>query len=204
MRSDRALADWFSAWVLAWLENDWAGFATVVVEKRKRLDPKENVRIGDIMIGLPSSGLHSNGYSLVRKVFPARDWKKWGSILLKPTKLYVKDVLKVIKTLNNGNKKGVKGVVHITGGGFTDNIPRILPKTKSAQVLHGSWPIPKVFKEIQKRSGLSDAAMFRTFNMGIGMVLIVSPKAVKHARRILPKSYLIGEITKGKRNVTYV
>ncbi len=182
-------------------EYDLAGFATGVVDKKKMLHPKDTVKPGDILLGLPSSGLHSNGYSLVRKVFRAAEWKKWADVLLTPTRLYVRPVLRVIEKLNKGKKFGLRGLVHITGGGFYDNIPRILGPRVRAKVFRGSWTIPPVFKEIQKRGRIKDEEMFRTFNMGIGMVAVLSPKDVKTAQRMLPGSRVIGIIEKGHRDV---
>lgn len=185
-------------------EYDLAGFATGVVAKRNRVQPKRWVKPGDILIGLPSSGLHSNGYSLVRKVFSPREWKKWSRFLMAPTQLYVKEVLRALAKNNNGSQNNIHGLVHITGGGFTENIPRILPPNNRAVIIKGSWKIHSIFREIQKRSQLSDLEMFRTFNMGIGMILAVHPKSVKKVRRFFKKSFVVGLLEKGKRGVLYV
>lgn len=185
-------------------EYDLAGFATGVVERKKQLQPKKTIKSGDVLLGLPSSGLHSNGYSLVRKLFSRREWKKKSPVLLRPTRLYVKEVLRAIHALNRDGKNGVKGVIHITGGGFTENIPRILPPNMTAKILLGSWPVNGIFKELQKRGRLSLMEMFRTFNMGIGMILVVSPRAINRARRLLPRSYIIGEVARGSRDVRYL
>ncbi|MFN0117008.1 MAG: phosphoribosylformylglycinamidine cyclo-ligase [Elusimicrobiota bacterium] len=184
-------------------EYDLAGFAAGVVDKKKKLNPKMTVQVGDILLGLPSSGLHSNGYSLVRKVFKKSEWKKRAKQLLAPTKLYVKSVLPVIRELNKGKTDGIRGLVHVTGGGFTDNIPRILPKNMNAHIAKGTWDIPEIFKEIQHRAKLSDKEMFFTFNMGIGMIVAVAPSALKKAMKMLPQAKLIGQITKGTGVVTY-
>ena len=185
-------------------EYDLAGFATGVVERDRQLRPKDTVRPGDVLLGLKSSGLHSNGYSLVRKVFSKKEWRKRAPVLLKPTRLYVRAVLPIIEKMNRGGKSQVRGVVHITGGGFTDNVPRILPKTCAAEIRKGSWPIPPVFREIQKRARLSDEEMFRTFNNGIGMILVVAPGAVGAVRRLRPEARVIGRVVKGRRDVRYV
>ncbi len=185
-------------------EYDLAGFAAGVVEARKQLRPKDTVREGDVLLGIPSSGLHSNGYSLVRKVFKKSERKKWASTLLRPTRLYVKPVLRVIQALNRNGNWGVRGAVHVTGGGFPDNIPRVLPAHLEAHIDPLSWRTPLIFQEIQKRARLSDDEMFRTFNMGVGMILVLAPGAVQRARRLLPDSFVIGRVAKGKSGVRYV
>jgi phosphoribosylformylglycinamidine cyclo-ligase len=184
-------------------EYDLAGFATGVVEKKKMLRPKDTVRAGDVMIGLPSSGLHSNGYSLVRRVIPRSEWKALSSMLLAPTRLYVRPVLAAINALNRGGKTPVKGLVHVTGGGFTDNIPRILPKTLSARLNVGSWKTPEIFGIIQQRARLSRPEMFRTFNNGLGLILVVSPGAANAALKKLKGSTVVGDIIKGDGEVVY-
>jgi len=184
-------------------EYDLAGFATGVVEKSKMLKPKDTVRAGDIMIGLPSSGLHSNGYSLVRKVIPRSEWKSLASLLLAPTKLYVRPVLPLIAALNKGGKTQVKGLVHVTGGGFTDNIPRILPKTLSARLNVGSWKTPEIFKIVQQRARLSQPEMFRTFNNGLGLIIVVAPSAANAVLKKLKGSTVVGDIIKGDGEVVY-
>jgi len=184
-------------------EYDLAGFAVGVVSKKDALTPKKWVKPGDLLVGLPSSGLHSNGYSLVRRVFSKSEWRKYAKELLTPTKLYVRDVLRVLKALNRNEEKNVKGLVHITGGGFIDNIPRVLPKWMSARIWTGSWPIPQIFQDIQIRANLSQYEMFRTFNMGIGMVLVVAASAVKAVQRHLPSSFVMGDIIKGHQDVRF-
>jgi phosphoribosylformylglycinamidine cyclo-ligase len=158
---------------------DIAGFSVGVVDKKNIIDGKDIIP-GDLIIGLPSNGIHSNGYSLVRKLFFEEkkysvDTKlndlsdKLGNILLKPTKIYVKALHRV---LSSGFK--VKGVVHITGGGFYENIPRILPSETSAKILKNSYTVPPIFKVIEKDGETSEREMYTTFNMGIGMMLVVS------------------------------
>lgn len=184
-------------------EYDLAGFATGVVSREKKLDAKKTMKEGDILLGLPSSGLHSNGYSLVRKVIPQKEWKKKAAVLLAPTKLYVRSVLSALEKINKGKSQDIRGLVHVTGGGFTDNIPRIFPKHLSPVIKLGSWPIPPIFLEIQERAKLSDAEAYRTFNMGIGMIMVLSPKAVAQAQKCIPNSFIIGSVTKGKNVVQY-
>ncbi|CAN4121128.1 unnamed protein product [Withania somnifera] len=184
-------------------EYDLSGFAVGIVKKDSVIDGK-GIKVGDVLIGLPSSGVHSNGFSLVRRVLKQRGLSlkdqlpggttTLGEALIAPTVIYVKQVLDII------NKGGVKGIAHITGGGFTDNIPRVFPKGLGAIIYEGSWAIPPVFKWIQEAGRIEDAEMRRTFNMGIGMVLVVSPEA---ADRILGEvqktsiAYRIGEVVKG-------
>ncbi|KAI4987959.1 hypothetical protein ZWY2020_029589 [Hordeum vulgare] len=187
-------------------EYDLAGFAMGVVDKDKLIDGK-NIVEGDILIGLPSSGIHSNGFSLVRRVldksglsltdqFPGNDGKTTtvGETLMTPTVIYVLEII---------SKGGVKGLAHITGGGFTDNIPRVFPSGLGVKIFTGSWKVPHVFKWLQQVGKIEDAEMTRTFNMGVGMVLVVSKDA---AGRIIEESspaYRIGEVIQGN-GVHYV
>ena len=159
-------------------EYDIAGFAVGVVEKKNLITPVR-VKVGDVLIGLPSSGLHSNGFSLVRKIVFERmnftgdekfsDEKTLGEELLTPTKLYPKIILPLIKKF--GEK--IHGLVHVTGGGFYENIPRALPKNFGATIDADSWRVPKIFKLLQEWGNVPRREMFRTFNCGIGMILIV-------------------------------
>ncbi|XP_072969018.1 phosphoribosylformylglycinamidine cyclo-ligase, chloroplastic/mitochondrial [Typha angustifolia] len=191
-------------------EYDLSGFAVGAVKKDSVIDGK-NIEAGDILIGLSSSGVHSNGFSLVRRVLaqsglslsdqlPGNNGKPTtiGEALMAPTVIYVKQVLNII------SKGGVKGIAHITGGGFTDNIPRVFPPGLGAKIFTGSWEIPPVFKWIQEAGRIEDAEMSRTFNMGIGMVLVVNTDA---AGRILSEgsdtAYQIGEVKFGE-GVEYV
>jgi phosphoribosylformylglycinamidine cyclo-ligase len=175
---------------------DLAGFCVGAVERKKIIDGKK-IRPGDVILGLASNGLHSNGFSLVRKLFSQNEIKrKWGRELLRPTKIYVREILSLKK------KVDVKGIAHITGGGFYGNIPRILPGGLGAEIKKGSWPVPSIFKEIQKRAKLPDKEMFRTFNMGIGMIVILnkndSEKAERYLLGIGLKSRCIGRVVKNK------
>lgn len=191
-------------------EYDLAGFAVGIVERQKAVYGKD-VTTGDILIGLASSGVHSNGYSLVRKVFGIDDNPKvlektyeelemsLGEELLKPTRIYVKPVLKVLEKVN------VKGIAHITGGGFFENIPRAFPKGYSAVIEKGSWKVPAIFRLIQEHGKVEEREMFSTFNMGIGMVLIVSKEDVDLTLEILEQekvnAWVIGTIQKGEDGV---
>jgi phosphoribosylformylglycinamidine cyclo-ligase len=185
-------------------EYDLAGFATGVVEKSRMLKPKENCRAGDVLLGLPSSGFHSNGYSLVRKVFPKTEWRAKQKELLAPTRLYVRPVLNALAKLNRKSHLGIKGAVHITGGGFTDNIPRVLPDNLSAEIQVGSWRVPAIFQELQRRAKLSQDEMHRTFNNGLGMILVVNPSDINVAKKLLPGSSVVGRLVKGSCDVRAV
>ncbi|CAO2812757.1 unnamed protein product [Amaranthus hypochondriacus] len=185
-------------------EYDLSGFAVGSVKKDLVIDGK-NVKAGDVLIGLPSSGVHSNGFSLVRRVLAHRNCSLTdnipgetitiGEALMAPTVIYVKQVLDLI------SKGGVKGIAHITGGGFTDNIPRIFPKGLGAAINIDSWPVLPVFKWLQEVGRINDSEMRRTFNMGIGMVVVVSPEAaqsiVGNANGSSPV-YRIGEVVSGE------
>lgn len=186
-------------------EYDLSGFAVGVVKKDAVIDGK-TISVGDVLIGLPSSGVHSNGFSLVRRVLAQsglslkdalpgneNELVTLGAALMAPTVIYVKQVLDMV------SMGGVKGVAHITGGGFTDNIPRIFPKGLGAVVNTKSWEVPSIFKWIQKSGRIEDSEMRRTFNMGIGMVIVASQEA---ANRILSegntKAYHIGHVVEGE------
>lgn len=174
-------------------EYDLAGFATGVVEKSRIIDGR-TIRAGDVLLGVPSSGFHSNGYSLIRKVVPEPELKQRWAEFLTPTTIYYS----TLKPLLWGKKPTpIKGMAHITGGGFIDNIPRMLPKGLQAVVEKGSWPVPALFLEIQKRAQLPDEEMYRTLNMGIGLVLAVAPKDAAAVQKALKTSYPIGRIERG-------
>jgi len=183
-------------------EYDLAGFCVGVVEADKLIDGS-SIRVGDKIIGLASSGLHSNGFSLARKVLfddsrlevhdrvPGLD-EDIGSALLKPTRIYVKPLLKLIKSFN------IKGLVHITGGGFLDNIPRILPHPCCTVIRKGAWDIPPIFDVIQAMGKVEEQEMFRVFNMGIGMIVIVSEKECEDVMERLgglgERAFILGNI----------
>jgi phosphoribosylformylglycinamidine cyclo-ligase len=180
-------------------EYDLAGFSVGVIDRKKIIDGSK-IKPGDVLLGLASSGLHSNGYSLVRKIFTKKQLKKDHRLFLKPTFIYVKPVLDVI------GKFTVKGIANITGGGFHDNIIRILPKSTKAVVQKGSWKIPGVFKLIMETADIEERELYRTFNMGVGMILVLRAKDAMKAKLILAKkfklqSWIIGKIIKGKRGV---
>jgi phosphoribosylformylglycinamidine cyclo-ligase len=179
-----------------------AGFCVGLVDREKIIDG-QRCRVGDQLIGLASNGLHSNGYSLVRKLFtPAEIQGKLGKELIRPTKIYAKTILYLLKKTN------IKAMSHITGGGFYDNIPRVLPEGQTARISLGSWPVHSVFKKIQRRGHIQEYEMFRTFNMGIGMVLVLSPQSINRALTSLAelgqKAWVIGEVVKGNKTVEII
>ena len=170
-------------------EYDLAGFTVGIVDREKSISG-ERVREGDVLIGVASSGVHSNGYSLVRRLVltgerdlnapvEALEGRSWGETLLTPTKIYVKSALAACEACD------VHGIAHITGGGFIENIPRILPEGLCARVERGSWPVLPVFRELQRLGGLTDRQAYNTFNMGIGMVYAVDPLQEAALKRVL-------------------
>ncbi len=178
---------------------DLAGFCVGLVDRHKIIDGR-HCRPGDAVIGLASSGLHSNGYSLARKVFNRKEIRgKWGFELLRPTKVYTLSILRVLKRIR------IKAMAHITGGGFIDNIPRVVPAGLAVAIKKGSWPIPRIFREIQARGGIGEIEMFRTFNMGVGMVVIVAakdaPGTIGLFERLGEGAWLIGQLERGDRQV---
>ncbi|MDD4956953.1 MAG: phosphoribosylformylglycinamidine cyclo-ligase [Candidatus Omnitrophica bacterium] len=183
-------------------EYDLAGFTVGIVDRKKLIDGKKT-RKGDIVLGLASSGLHSNGYSMVRKIFTKSEMKKHRRSLLAPTEIYVRSFLGV------HSKYGIKGAANITGGGFYDNIPRMLPRGMKAVITMDTWEMPGVFGEIKKKADITEREMYRTFNMGIGMALVMSPKDANGAKRMFwdkfgIKSWIIGHIDKGPGGVELV
>lgn len=191
-------------------EYDLAGYCTGVVDKSKIIDNKK-MRAGDVIIALPSSGVHSNGFSLVRKVFnvESRDirasvealgGKSLGEALLTPTKIYVKPVLDLIA------KVSVKGISHITGGGFYENIPRSIPDGLGANIYEKKVNVLPIFDLIAKDGGISRRDMFNTFNMGVGMSIVVSEEDADSALSVLKShgedAYVIGEIIKSEEKIT--
>ena len=187
-------------------EYDLAGFCVGVVEKQDIING-ENIEAGDIVIGLESSGLHSNGYSLVRKVLSKNESIRMSAELLKPTRIYVKPVLSLLKTLNR-RQKNVKGIAHITGGAFYDKIARILPDNVNVKIDKNSWTVPKIFRLIQNKAGIDDREIYHTLNMGIGMVLIIRPEAVNNVKQELAKfnlnNWIIGKVVPGHKEVEIV
>lgn len=182
-------------------EYDLAGFCVGAVEKDEVIDGSR-IRLGDLVLGLESSGLHSNGYSLVRRIFSQSKLKSLLRELLRPTRIYVKPILALKK------KFDIKGIAHITGGAFLEKIPRIVPKDKSLVIIKGSWPVQRIFKIIEKEAEVAESEMYRTFNMGLGMIVVVSPKDFKAARDLLAEfginSWNVGSIEKGRGEVRII
>jgi len=191
-------------------EYDLAGFSVGIADEEKIIDNK-TMRQGDIIIALPSSGVHSNGFSLVRKVFDIEnanitkpleelDGRSLGETLLTPTKIYVKPVLELIKSVK------VKGVSHITGGGFYENIPRSIPEGLSAKIEKSAVkPLP-IFSLIMKAGNISERDMYNTYNMGVGMSIVVSKDETDKALEVLrnngENAYVIGEIVKSEEKIS--
>ncbi len=191
-------------------EYDLAGFVIGVLEKKKIIDPAA-IRAGDVLIGLPSSGLHSNGYSLARKALlekarfrihqrVAELGRTLAEELLEPTRIYAKITRELFA------KYRIKGAAHITGGGIPGNLPRVLPKGRAAVVERGSWPVPPIFTLIQESGAIAQDEMDRTFNNGLGMILVVGKKQADGVARTLKemgeKFYIVGEIRNGTRAAT--
>jgi phosphoribosylformylglycinamidine cyclo-ligase len=192
-------------------EYDLAGFIVGVVD-RERIITGDKVAVGDVLIALPSNGLHTNGYALARKLlFTVARYSvdsyvnemhgKVGNELMKQHKSYWPVIRKLV------DAEAVSAMAHITGGGITENLPRVLPKGTAALVQLGTWPVPSIFPHMQKIGSVPDDDMMRTFNMGVGMVLVVPAKKFKKVQSVLErvgeKGYTIGRIVKGDRKVTY-
>lgn len=175
---------------------DVAGFAVGAVDRKKVVTGK-TIRSGDVLLGIESSGFHSNGFSLLRKIFSDKELRgPIGRRLLTPTLLYVRPVMKLVRAVP------VKGIVNITGGGFYDNLPRVFPKGLGAVIDSKSWKVPAIFRTAQRAGRISDHEMYKTFNMGIGMVVILDKRFVKRAQNVLKgfklASYEIGKIVPQK------
>lgn len=189
-------------------EYDLAGFCVGIVKKDRIINGRK-VKEGNVIIGLPSSGIHSNGFSLVRKLYTMDSTvlsrhvysmdTQLGELLLTPTVIYVKTVLDLIERFT------IRGIAHITGGGFIENIPRTLPEGLSAAIKLGSWNVPPVFDLLVQDAQLSNEQAFNTFNMGIGMVLVVDESdadpVMDHIKSLGEKSYIIGKVISGDQGV---
>lgn len=189
-------------------EYDLAGFSVGAVERKNIID-NNTVEVGDVVIGIASTGVHSNGFSLVRKIFDVNkeNLSKYydelgmtlGECLLTPTKIYVKPVLELMKKIQ------VKGVSHITGGGFYENMPRMLKEGVSLNINKDSYPVLPIFKLIQKVGNIPERDMYNTFNMGIGMAIIVKKEDAENAVKILEeqgeKAYIIGKVVEGNKEI---
>jgi len=178
-------------------EYDLAGFTVGVVEKSKVIDGSA-ITDGDVIIGLPSSGIHSNGYSLVRKLLPEPD-PALQKQLLTPTRIYVKQILELVRETT------VHGIAHITGGGLVDNVARLLPEGTAAVLNTDAWKTPELFAMLQRQGNVKRTEMFTVFNMGIGMAIILPVQEAEKAGRLLQalgeEYFVIGQIAKGRGNV---
>ncbi len=189
-------------------EYDLAGFVVGIADGEKIIDGQK-IRPGDKLVGLASSGIHSNGYSLVRKIFNLENGdlkgfneklgESLGETLLKPTRIYVKTVLKLMSEFD------IRGVAHVTGGGFIENLPRMMPENTQVVIRKGSWPVLPIFNLIMEAGSVPEEDMYNTFNMGIGMVLAVPAKqaeaVVKAAEALGEKAYIIGEAAEGREPI---
>ncbi len=181
-------------------EYDLAGFSVGIL-KDKDTVKRSKVKAGDVVLGLASSGVHSNGFSLVRKIFSEDELRENGAALIEPTRIYVK---KIMALLESKKLKGaVKAIAHITGGGWPENPPRVVPKGFQFEFKKGSWPILEIYQKMQRRGSVAESEMFRTFNMGIGLMLVVSEDKADAVRRFLKEGYFIGHIAKGAAGVLF-
>lgn len=181
-------------------EFDLAGFCVGAVSKR-RLITGAAIRPGDVVLGLASSGFHANGYTLIQRVLSPSLQRRWADALLAPTRLYVTPILTLLKRVP------VHGIAHITGGAFQEKLGRILPAGTAARLVRGSWPVPPIIRRVQQAGGLRDAEMSRTFNMGVGMIVVVPPSSAAKTLQVLRRqrvpAWRIGTIAKGRREVTW-
>ena len=176
---------------------DLAGFTVGVVEKSKIIDGTK-IAPGDVIIGLPSSGVHSNGYSMVRKVFTPAQTKKHAKLIMAPTRIYVKNILPLV------GKFDIHGMAHNTGGAFYEKLTKCLPDHCALAVKKGSWPLPEIFKLIMASADIVERELYRTFNMGIGFIVIVKAADVNKVQAALKAtdmpSYVIGEVIRRGRD----
>jgi len=188
-------------------EYDLAGFCIGVVESKKVITGS-NTKIGDVIIGIESNGLHSNGYSLARRVFSKSELGALTKELLKPTRIYVKPILSLLKIKDNRQQTAIRGIAHVTGGAFYGKIPRIIPARRAFKIYKNSWPVPKIFKLIQKKGHINEKEMYSCFNMGVGMVLAVAKDraqtVINGLARFKLRSWIIGETIQGNGEVKVV
>ena len=186
-------------------EYDLAGFAVGVVEKRRIIDGSRIAR-GDVLLGLASSGAHSNGYSLIRRIIAVKSvdlaarfhGRPLGEVLLEPTRIYVKSVLKLARSV------AIKGLAHVTGGGLIENVPRILPAGLAARIEREAWRLPPLFQWLQEQGNIADEELYRVFNCGIGLVAVVAPADAARAMKVLRAAgetvWRLGRIERRARN----
>lgn len=188
-------------------EYDLAGFCVGIVDKSRIIDGK-SMKKGDLIIGLESSGLHSNGFSLVRKALGIKGIKKYAKDVLKPTRIYVKPVLSLLSAMSH-LPSAIKGIAHVTGGGFYSKATKILPKGLGMVVDRKAWELPNIFKIVQEQGNISDKEMYTVFNMGLGMFLVVDKKYSKNILRNLSchkefKSTIVGEVVESSTSMNLV
>ena len=187
-------------------ELDLVGTVVGIVGQHAIIDGNR-IKAGDLILGLPSSGLHTNGYTLARTALAALDWSAPypdlgntpGNLLLTPHRCYLADVQELWEAGID-----VRGLAHITGGGLIDNPPRIFPDGLGAEIKRGSWPVPPIFNLIQQLGGVSDAEMAHVFNLGLGMLVIVPPGQVDRAQQVLDESFIVGKMVEGKKGVKFL
>ncbi len=176
-------------------EYDLAGFAVGVVEKKAIIDGA-GIKSGDVLIGFPSNGIHSNGYSLVRSVLSPAMQKKHIKDLLAPTRIYADEIALLTQNVK------VRGIAHITGGAYYEKLTKVLPKGKCFAINKGSWPVPKIFQIIQKKGKIDDSEMYRTFNMGIGLAAVIAQRDVSRVESLLTRKQvnysIIGQVVDHK------
>jgi phosphoribosylformylglycinamidine cyclo-ligase len=185
---------------------DLAGFVVGVVARADLIDGA-TVRAGDALLGLPSSGLHTNGYSLARRVLPEDTWRRpmpdgdrtIGEALLEPHRSYLDDI-RILRRALRGAEGDILALAHLTGGGWTDNIPRTLPDGLGAEVDSGSWEVPRIFTLIQEHGDIADEEMVRAFNLGIGLTAVVRPEMVSAALTALPEARVVGRVVSVDRD----
>ncbi len=185
-------------------EYDLAGFCVGIVDKDKIVKGK-NIKEGNVIIGLASNGLHSNGFSLVRKVFNDKEIRRYAAELLKPTRIYVKPVLSLLSAFRS-SLSAVKGIAHITGGAFYNKATKILPEGYGMVINKKSWVVPPIFGMIREKGNIEEKEMYSVFNMGIGMLIVIQAAYVKRARSILNrygKTFLLGEVVKSKSKLLW-
>lgn len=178
------------------VQYDLAGFSVGLVDRKRVIDGRK-IKKGDKILGIASSGFHSNGFSLLRKIFNETQLRgSIGESLLTPTRIYVKPILEILKQVP------VSGIVNITGGGLIDNLPRVMPRGLTAHIRSAAWARSKLFQLVQESGNISDFEMMRTFNLGIGMVLILAERAIEKTQKILKRmqlsSWVIGQIVEGQ------
>ncbi|MCM8819572.1 MAG: phosphoribosylformylglycinamidine cyclo-ligase [Candidatus Omnitrophica bacterium] len=188
-------------------EYDLAGFCVGVVNKDNIIDGR-NIKENDLAIGIASSGLHSNGFSLVRKVLSKKEIRQHINQLLKPTQIYVKPILKLLYNYQHIDREAIKGIAHISGGAFYKKAIKILPSEYGIVINKKSWSVPKIFKIIQEKGNINEKEMYTVFNMGIGMILVVESKFAKAIIAKLAsfglKSWIIGQIIKSSKKIEII